>query len=145
MKIKQLLYEEYIRERSEELKEIILKPGNYLIEGVTGGGKTYAILNIFKELSKIYKDRVFIISCPNKIQNLQNQEYGVVAIVGGKTIDQVYTTSSMVYDKARSLLEQYHLYKDYKTTLIIDEDGYISTYVPGAMSKNTMKNLIENK
>ena len=138
MKIKQLLYEEYISELSEELKEIILKPGNYLIEGVTGGGKTYAILNIFNELSKIYKDRVFIISCPNKIQNLQNQEYGVVAIVGGKTIDQVYTTSSMVYDKARSLLEQYHLYKDYKTTLIIDEAHQL------IFSKNFRKKAIND-
>lgn len=121
MKVKQLLYEKYISERSKELQEIILKPGKFLIEGVTGGGKTYAILNIFKLLSSLYKDRVFIISCPNKIQNLQNQEYGVTAIVGGKVIDQVYTTSSMVYDKAKSLLEQYHLYKDYKITLIIDE------------------------
>ena len=121
MKIKELLYNKYISEQSKELQEIILKPGKFLIEGVTGGGKTYAILNIFKLLSSLYKDRVFIISCPNKIQNLQNQEYGVTAIVGGKVIDQVYTTSSMVYDKARSLLEQYHLYKDYKITLIIDE------------------------
>src|SRR5699024_1645971 len=111
----------YISEQSEALKEILLKPGKFLIEGVTGGGKTYAILNVFKFLSSLYKDRVFIISCPNKIQNLQNQEYGVTAIVGGKVIDQVYTTSSMVYDKAKSLLEQYHLYKDYKITLIIDE------------------------
>lgn len=121
MKLQQLLYEKYISEQSEALKEILLKPGKFLVEGVTGGGKTYAILNIFKLLSSLYKDRVFIISCPNKIQNLQNQEYGVTAIVGGKVIDQVYTTSSMVYDKARSLLEQYHLYKDYKITLIIDE------------------------
>ena len=121
MKIKQLLYEKYISEQSEALKEILLKPGKFLIEGVTGGGKTYAILNVFKFLSSLYKDRVFIMSCPNKIQNLQNQEYGVTAIVGGKVINQVYTTSSMVYDKATSLLEQYHLYKDYKITLIIDE------------------------
>lgn len=121
MKLQQLLYEKFISEQSEALKEILLKPGKFLVEGVTGGGKTYAILNVFKFLSSLYKDRVFIISCPNKIQNLQNQEYGVTAIVGGKVIDQVYTTSSMVYDKAKSLLEQYHLYKDYKITLIIDE------------------------
>ena len=121
MKLKQLLYEKFISEQSEALKKILLKPGNFLIEGVTGGGKTYAILEIFRELSNIYKDRVFIISCPNKIQNLQNQGNGITAIVGGKVIDQVYTTSSMVYDKAKSLLEQYHLYKDYKITLIIDE------------------------
>lgn len=121
MKLQQLLYEKFISEQSEALKEILLKPGKFLVEGVTGGGKTYAILNLFKALSSIYKDRVFIISCPNKIQNLQNQQYGVTAIVGGKVIDQVYTTSSMVYDKAKSLLEQYHLYKDYKITLIIDE------------------------
>lgn len=121
MKLQQLLYEKFISEQSEALKKILLKPGKFLIEGVTGGGKTYAILNVFKFLSSLYKDRVFIISCPNKIQNLQNQEYGVTAIVGGKVIDQVYTTSSMVYDKAKSLLEQYHLYKDYKITLIIDE------------------------
>lgn len=121
MKLQQLLYEKFISEQSEALKKILLKPGNFLIEGVTGGGKTYAILEIFRELSNIYKDRVFIISCPNKIQNLQNQGNGITAIVGGKVIDQVYTTSSMVYDKAKSLLEQYHLYKDYKITLIIDE------------------------
>lgn len=136
MKIKQLLYEKYISEQSEALKEILLKPGKFLIEGVTGGGKTYAILNTFKFLSSLYKDRVFIMSCPNKIQNLQNQEYGVTAIVGGKVINQVYTTSSMVYDKATSLLEQYHLYKDYKITLIIDESHQL------IYSKNFRKKAI---
>ena len=37
MEIKRLLYEKFISEQSEALKEILLKPGNFLIEGVTGG------------------------------------------------------------------------------------------------------------
>ena len=52
MKLQQLLYEKFISEQSEALKKILLKPGKFLIEGVTGGGKTYAILNVFKFLSK---------------------------------------------------------------------------------------------
>lgn len=121
MNTKQLSYNKYIEERSKEIEELILRKGKFLITGATGGGKTYTLLNIFKRLSKNCDDRVFIMSCPNKIQNLQNQNYEVTAIVGGKVIDRVYTTSSMVYDKAESLIKQYHLYKDYKITLIIDE------------------------
>ena len=31
------------------------------------------------------------------------------------------------------------------STLIINKEGYITTYVPGAMNKETMKKLIESE
>lgn len=116
-----LTYREFISEVCEDLKDIFMSKGKYLVVGGTGGGKTYATMEIFKTLSRIYTDRVFIIACPNRIQNLQNQQYGVTAVVGGKIVDRAFTTSSMVYDKAEDILNNFHLYKDYKITLVVDE------------------------
>ncbi|MDO7205981.1 hypothetical protein Q5M85_19745 [Paraclostridium bifermentans] len=48
----------------------------------------------------------------------------------------------MVMDKDGALAYQYGI-SAFPTTFIIDKDGYVTQYVPGAMDKETMKSLIE--
>ncbi|MBS6508111.1 MAG: redoxin family protein [Paraclostridium bifermentans] len=48
----------------------------------------------------------------------------------------------VVMDKDGSLAYQYGI-SAFPTTFIIDKDGYVTRYVPGAMDKETMKSLIE--
>ena len=44
-------------------------------------------------------------------------------------------------------IDHYQIYtyalNSFPSTLIIDKEGYINTYVPGAMNKETMKQIIE--
>lgn len=48
----------------------------------------------------------------------------------------------VVMDKDGALTYQYGI-SAFPTTFIIDKDGYVTQYVPGAMDKETMKSLIE--
>ncbi|MFL1470008.1 cytochrome c biogenesis protein/redoxin [Paraclostridium bifermentans] len=48
----------------------------------------------------------------------------------------------VVMDKDGALAYQYGI-SAFPTTFIIDKDGYVTQYVPGAMDKETMKSLIE--
>ena len=52
-------------------------------------------------------------------------------------------TFPVVFDNKGSLVYQYGI-NAFPSTFIIDKDGYIVKYVPGAMNKNTMKHLIES-
>lgn len=52
-------------------------------------------------------------------------------------------TFPVVFDSAANMLYQYGI-NAFPTTFIIDKEGYISQYVPGAMDKNTMKYLIDS-
>lgn len=52
-------------------------------------------------------------------------------------------TFPVVFDEGGSLVYRYGI-NAFPSTLIIDKDGYITQYVPGAMNKETMKSLIEN-
>ncbi len=49
----------------------------------------------------------------------------------------------VVFDESASMIYGYGI-NSFPSTLIIDKDGYIVQYVPGAMSKETMRNIIEN-
>lgn len=53
-------------------------------------------------------------------------------------------TFPVVFDEGGSQIYQYGI-SSLPSTFIIDKDGYITKYVPGAMNKETMKNLIEDK
>ena len=126
---KEIIYAKnlYDDEKSRaEIKRLLLTKGKFLLDSVTGSGKTYAIIKVMQELSKEYKDKVFIIACPNKIQNIQNgKEYKVTVIVGedNKKRVQTYeciTVASIVYDKALSILEERHLLKK-DITIVVDE------------------------
>lgn len=77
---------------------------------------------------------------------------GVASPNVGKEGDQQYIedflkennyTFPVVFDDGGMLSYQYG-FSSLPTTLIIDEDGYITKYIPGAMNKSTMKSLIEN-
>lgn len=52
-------------------------------------------------------------------------------------------TFPVVFDNKGSLVYQYGI-NAFPSTFIIDKEGYIVKYVPGAMNKNTMKQLIES-
>ena len=77
---------------------------------------------------------------------------GVASPNVGKEGDQKYIedflkennyTFPVVFDDGGMLSYQYG-FTSLPSTLIIDEDGYITKYVPGAMIKSTMKSLIES-
>lgn len=77
---------------------------------------------------------------------------GVASPNVGKEGDQQYIedflkennyTFPVVFDDGGMLSYQYG-FSSLPSTLIIDEDGYITKYIPGAMNKSTMKSLIEN-
>lgn len=108
-----------LTERYEDIKFILNQKGLILLDSPTGSGKTYTIIKAFKELSSKYKDRVFIILCPNRVQNEQNgKEYGVNIIVGGVNAEQHITVMSGVYEKIDEIMEAY---RDKDITLIVDE------------------------
>ena len=56
--------------------------------------------------------------------------------------DENYTFPVM-FDEDGSLTYQYGI-NSFPSTFVIDKDGYIKQYVPGAMDKETMKQIIEN-
>ena len=107
-------------ERYEDIKFILNQEGLNLIEAPTGSGKTYTMLKkVFKELSEEYPDRVFIILCPNRVQNEQNgKEYGVYVVVGGVNTEQHITIMSCVYEKIDEVVKAY---RGKDITLVVDE------------------------
>ncbi|MEN8077272.1 cytochrome c biogenesis protein/redoxin [Clostridioides difficile] len=52
-------------------------------------------------------------------------------------------TFPVLLDEGGEMVYQYGI-NAFPTTFIIDKEGYITKYIPGAMSKETMKNVIEN-
>lgn len=48
----------------------------------------------------------------------------------------------VVFDEKSPMVFEYGI-NAFPSTFIIDKEGYIANYIPGAMSKKTMKNLIE--
>lgn len=96
------------------------------------------IEDLYKEYEKNSKDVIIL---------------GVASPNVGKEGDQQYIedflkennyTFPVVFDDGGMLSYQYG-FSSLPSTLIIDEDGYITKYIPGAMNKNTMKSLIESK
>lgn len=96
------------------------------------------IEDLYKEYEKNSKDIIIL---------------GVASPNVGKEGDQQYIedflkennyTFPVVFDNGGMLSYQYG-FSSLPSTLIIDEDGYITKYIPGAMNKSTMKSLIESK
>lgn len=50
----------------------------------------------------------------------------------------------VVFDENGSMVYQYGI-NAFPSTFIINKEGYITKYIPGAMNKETMKNLIESE
>ena len=95
------------------------------------------IEDLYKEYEKNSKDVIIL---------------GVASPNVGKEGDQQYIenflkennyTFPVVFDDGGMLSYQYG-FSSLPSTLIIDEDGYITKYIPGAMDKSTMKSLIES-
>ena len=61
-----------------------------------------------------------------------------------KFLNEEGYTFPVIFDEGGSQIYQYGI-SSFPSTFIIDKDGYITKYVPGAMDKETMKNLIEDK
>ena len=123
--MKIIKYQNKITEKSEELKMYLVKKGRYLVVAPTGGGKTYTVINSFNELSKIYKDYYFIIACPNRVQNEQNEKSyphcEIYSLVGGNKVYEDKTKISMVYEKANEIIENHFINENMKIILVIDE------------------------
>ena len=114
-----------ISEKQDILMDVLEQQGLHLVQAPTDAGKTYSLLSktngIFEKLAKKYPNRNFIIACPNRVQNLQNQSaYHVFALVGGATVDLTKRVTSMVYEKANEVLNEYLGIKK-ELTLVIDE------------------------
>ena len=115
-----LEFKKYISEFSDDIKHLIQKKGIHLIRAAAGGGKTYSIATICKQLSKTNTDTVYIIACPNRIQNIQNRGYTIHSLVGKEDVPENARVISMVYDKADSIIDKF-INKGKKVVLIIDE------------------------
>ena len=100
-------------------------------------GEMPHIEDLYKEYGKNSKDVIIL---------------GVASPNVGKEGDQQYIedflkennyTFPVVFDDGGMISYQYG-FTSLPSTLIIDEDGYVTKYVPGAMNKSTMKSLIES-
>lgn len=118
-------YQNKISEKAEDLKIYLVKKGKYLVIAPTGGGKTYTVINGFNELSRIYKDYYFIIACPNRVQNEQNEKSyphcEIYSLVGGNKVHEDRTKISMVYEKANEIIDNHFINENMKIVLVIDE------------------------
>lgn len=105
-----------------------------LVIAPTGSGKTYSMKKITDKLyTESDEKNLIIVSCPNKIQNLQNEiTYNMSCLIKGSkdlldyNIEQNETTFSAVYEKIKNVLENMQIInqKKIKVHLIIDEAPY---------------------
>ena len=100
-------------------------------------GEMPHIEELYKEYGKNNEDVIILgVASPN-LGEEGDQEY-----IEDFLSENSYTFP-VVFDDGGMLTYQYG-FSSLPSTLIIDEDGYITKYVPGAMTKSTMKSLIEN-
>ena len=96
------------------------------------------IEDLYKEYENNSKDVIILgVASPN-VGKEGNQQY-----IEDFLKENNYTFP-VVFDDGGMLSYQYG-FSSLPSTLIIDEDGYITKYIPGAMNKSTMKSLIESK
>ena len=95
------------------------------------------IEQLYKEYNKNNKDVVILgVASPNL--DREGSKEDIIEF-----LQQEKYTFPVVMDNNGELAYQYGI-SAYPTTFIIDKEGYITQYVPGAMDKQTMKYLIEN-
>lgn len=99
-------------------------------------GEMPHIEDLYKEYNK-NKDEVVILGVASP--NLGNE--GLEEDIK-EFLNQNKYNFPVVMDKDGALAYQYGI-SAFPTTFIIDKDGYVTQYVPGAMDKETMKSLIE--
>ncbi|MGU9370291.1 DEAD/DEAH box helicase family protein, partial [Clostridium perfringens] len=124
--MQEIKIKKYISESEESLTpliDLLNTEGTHLVVAPTGAGKTNAIIESSKELGKRNNKVLYVMACPNKVQNLQNaNKYKIKSIVAGTTKEDLKGVSvvSMVYDKADMVLE-YVKENNLNLVLIIDE------------------------
>lgn len=100
-------------------------------------GEMPHIEELYKEYGENSQDVIILgVASPN-VGKEGDQEY-----IEGFLKENNYTFP-VVFDDGGMLSYQYG-FTSLPSTLIIDEDGYVTKYVPGAMNKSTMKSLIES-
>ncbi len=116
----------YISEYLDDIISMLETPGMHLLVAPTGTAKTFSMLSkdmSFRILAKKYPNRIFIIACPNRIQNEQNKMfYKVFCLVGGAKATDINTNIiTMVYEKANEAMKEFIVNSGKEVTLIIDE------------------------
>ncbi len=96
------------------------------------------IENLYKEYGE-NKEDVVILGVASPSYGNEGDEAHITDFLEGEGY-----TFPVVFDIGGQLLYQYGI-SAFPTTFIINPEGYITTYVPGAMSKQTMKEIIEGK
>lgn len=124
--VKKYEIDKYISEHIADIENLLEQQGIHLLISGTGTSKTYTMLSspsgVFRALSKKHKDRVFIIACPNRIQNQQNaKSYRVFALIGGERATINTNILTMVYEKSGEALSKFVREEGKEVTLIIDE------------------------
>lgn len=113
-----ITYTDSLSSVKERLETILECEGLQLVKAPTGSGKTYTTVNLFKELSK-NNDKVYVILCPNRVQNQQNaEEYKINVAIGGVDVESHHQVISAVYEKIDELIKA-HKGKD--IVLVVDE------------------------
>ena len=146
--LKIVKYEDKIgkTQKAMDTLEEIFKSNNkkILLIGPTGCGKTYSVSVIFdkliqndrkaietlaknsmlsnKQVEETIGNTYYVILCPNKIQNEQNQvEYGFKALVAGENVNYDDFKLSAVYEKAEDVLEIKKYNPNARIVMAIDE------------------------
>ena len=100
-------------------------------------GEMPYIEELYKEYNKNKDDVVILgVASPNVGREGSQEEIK-------KFLDEEGHTFPILFDEGGSQIYQYGI-SSFPSTFIIDKNGYIIQYVPGAMSKETMKGLIES-
>ena len=94
------------------------------------------IEEIYKEYGKNNEDVVVIgVASPNLGKEVSKEE-----II--EFLEKNNYTFPVLFDEDGMVMYQYGI-NSYPSTFIIDKEGYVTQYVPGALDKDTMKYLIE--
>ena len=94
------------------------------------------IEEIYKEYGKNNEDVVVIgVASPNLGKEVSKEE-----II--EFLEKNNYTFPVLFDESGMVMYQYGI-NSYPSTFIIDKEGYVTQYVPGALDKDTMKYLIE--
>jgi cytochrome c-type biogenesis protein len=99
------------------------------------------IEELYKDYGLNQKDVVFLgVTNPKSDQYPNNADVAKADIIS--FLDKKGYTFPTVFDETGELLEQYGI-TAFPTTFIIDKEGNVLGYVPGMMTKDIMKNVIE--
>lgn len=101
------------------------------------------IEELYKEYGKNKKDVIFLgVVNPSSEENPYGQDKSKETII--KFIRKNKYTFPTAFDETGEILDMFRI-TAFPTTFIIGKDGEIKQYVPGAISKDTMKLLIDSE